>query len=250
MSVEDVHAFDPPLVEGFLLRRRNRFIFEVDVNGTIHDCHCPTTGTIGDVVLKDMPCLLSRSQSTARKTAFTVEAVSFDQPSAVARSWVGINQNAANRYVEHFLRTGAFANMVGQSGEVLREQRLGHSKIDFLAGSTYVEVKTPLHDLQLSLGDHIARRKVPEFNSYDRFVRHIGEIADSLAAGRRAVLLVCFVYDNPGFKAPPRHRKSDFVKKMVGRAVRKGIRIWQVNFDLGADGVRLARHFDITDGIS
>jgi hypothetical protein len=47
-----------------------------------------------------------------------------------------------------------------------------------------------------------------------------------------------------------RHRKSDFVKNMVGRAVRKGIRIWQVNFDLGADGVRLARHFDITDGIS
>jgi sugar fermentation stimulation protein A len=162
-------VFEIPLTEGLIRKRRNRFIMEVDIDGTIYDCHCPTTGRIGNIVFRDIPCLLSESNDTKRKTRHTVEAISLDLPSEANKSWIGINQNAANRYVEHFLRTGQFSAMVGESKIVKREQKLGISKLDFLVDNTYLEVKTPLSKLQLEMKPHIATTEVSEFNSFERF---------------------------------------------------------------------------------
>jgi|GEM_PF-3522916 len=61
---------------------------EVEVDGTVLDCHCPTTGRIGDIVFRDIPCLLSRSKDTTRKTLYTVEAISLDLPSENHKSWI------------------------------------------------------------------------------------------------------------------------------------------------------------------
>lgn len=137
--------FDTPLIEGIIQKRPNRFIMQVELNGTIYDCHCPTTGRIGNIVLEAIPCILSKSTGTARKTPFTVEAISLDLHSAVKKRWIGINQNAANRYVEHYLKNGGFSDMIGKDRqEVYREQRIGISKLDFRINNTYLEVKTPL----------------------------------------------------------------------------------------------------------
>jgi sugar fermentation stimulation protein A len=70
-----------PLREGLIHRRRNRFILDVEVNGIMCDCHCPTTGRIGNIVLRDIPCLISKSNDIARKTLYTVEVISLDLPS-------------------------------------------------------------------------------------------------------------------------------------------------------------------------
>lgn len=51
-------VFEEPLLEGVILKRRNRFIMEVEYDGTVYDCHCPTTGRIGNIVFEDIPCLL------------------------------------------------------------------------------------------------------------------------------------------------------------------------------------------------
>ena len=43
-----------------------------------------------------------------------------------------------------------------------REQVLGHSRLDFLINdTTYIEVKTPLDNLQVTLGSHIQTRPRP-----------------------------------------------------------------------------------------
>lgn len=114
--------FETPLIEGVICRRRNRFIMEVEVDGVIYDCHCPTTGRIGDIILRDVPCLLSLSNNLSRKTLYTVEAISVDLPSNATKSWIGINQNAANRYVEHFIKNGQLSGMVN-NGEAIKENK-------------------------------------------------------------------------------------------------------------------------------
>ena len=93
------------------------------IDGTVHDCHCPTTGRIGNIVLSNIPCLLSKSDDGSRKTSHTVEAISLDLPSDKNKSWIGINQSAVNRYVEHFLRTGQFSAMVGNGETVMRRAK-------------------------------------------------------------------------------------------------------------------------------
>ncbi|AXG82316.1 DNA/RNA nuclease SfsA [Streptomyces paludis] len=243
----DTIVFPEPLIRARIVRRPNRFIIDADVDGTGNEtaCHCPTTGRIGNLVLDGLDCLLSRSRNPARKTPYTVEAVSVDAPGTGRPAWIGINQSAVNRYVEQALVHHLLPKIV-TAHTVLREQPLGSSRLDFLVDDdTYVEVKTPLDNLQVALGDHVRTRPSPPLASTDRLVKHIGELGRGLKAHQRAVLLVCFLYDNPGFQVRPSSH-HDEVRASVAQAVQDGVEIWQVNFRLDTTGVRVARHRDLT----
>jgi sugar fermentation stimulation protein A len=157
-------------------------------------CHCPTTGRLGDLDLVGLPCLYSSSDNGRRKTAHTVEAIAV---SGTGGSWTEINQTAANRYVEFFLRNGALSRMA--TGELRREVPLGKSRIDFVVGETYVEVKTPL--ITLPASGEVRRVKRSRFDSFDRLIRHMGELLRSLKTGRRAVIALCYMYDAKPFQA-------------------------------------------------
>lgn len=127
--------FPEPLREGVILARPNRFIMDVDF-GTANEqgepsgivrCHCPAVSRIGGLDLAGRPCLVSDSRNPKRKMPLTVEAFSLQQPDDPDKRWIGINQNASNRYVEHFLREGAFAAITGPVRTVRREVLLGDS---------------------------------------------------------------------------------------------------------------------------
>jgi sugar fermentation stimulation protein A len=91
--------------------------------------------------------------------------------------WIGINQNAANRYIEAALTSGALDRIVPVV-TVQREQALGLSRLDFLVnGNTYVEVKTLLQSLQIALPAGTGTRKQRPFGAIDRMVQHITELA-------------------------------------------------------------------------
>ncbi len=241
-----VLKYEIPLVEGIIEKRKSQFTIDVIIDNEVVRCHCPTTGRIGNIDLSGIPCLLSKSSDPKRKTPYTVEAVSLDLPESKEKSWIGINQNAANRYVENALLKGFFGDIVSGYDSVLREQVLGVSKLDFLVGNTYIEVKTPLLSIQLPYPEHIKTKKVGKFSSTERFIKHINELAGSLANNQRAILLVCFIYDNPGFKVEVRSTNSDFVESEVQKCISRGIEIWQVNFSISKDGVKLLKYFDIT----
>lgn len=199
-------------------------------------CHCPTTGRLGDLKLSGLPCLYSTSETKARKTGYTVEAIS---TSPGGESWVGINQAAANRYFEFFLRNGALTRLA--QGAVQREVRLGSSRIDFLVGNSYVEVKTPL--IMLPAASRAARVKRSRFDSFDRLIRHMGELKDSLAQGKKAKIVLCYLYDAKPFKPPPPDGTNSRILLAARTAEEAGVERWQVNLRLDRHGVSLVRYF-------
>jgi sugar fermentation stimulation protein A len=82
-----------------------------------------------------------------------------------------------------------------------------------------------------------------------RLVRHIGQLGESLAARQRAIMLICFLYDNPASRSLPcRHHTA--VKAQVSGAIRQGVEIWQVNFGLDDTGVRVLRYHELTRQLS
>lgn len=141
MPDNDLHVrdstiyFPEPLTHAAIVRRRNRFVIDVDLDGAVVGCHCPATGRIGTLVLGGLPCLLSASRNTARKTPYTVEAISVDPPGTRTPAWIGINQNAANRFVEQAL-THQMLPAIVTADTLQREQVLGHSRLDFLVNGT------------------------------------------------------------------------------------------------------------------
>lgn len=237
--------FNEPLLEGVIVKRKGQFTMICEINGVINNCHCPTTGRIGNLDVSGLPCLLSKSIDIKRKTPYTVEAVSLNRPEDSNKSWIGINQNAVNRYVEYYLINGGFKDMIGVGNEVFREKFLGISKLDFLAGNIYVEVKTPLQHLQVEYPEYIKTKKVTPFSSTDRFQKHITELGKSLQSHQRAILLTCFIYDNPGFEIIEKSTNYEEVKAAIDRSIALGVEMWQANFEIQPEGVRLVRYYKI-----
>jgi len=211
----------------------------VRTQGRTLRCHCPTTGRLGDLELKGLPCLLSLARTGGRKTAHTVEAISTSPAST--DSWVGINQTAANRYIEFFLKSGSLSRMA--TGAVQREVRLGRSRIDFLVGDTYIEVKTPL--ITLPAPGQIARVQHSRFDSFERLIRHMGDLRRSLAKGRRAALVLCYQYDAKPFRPPKQNRTNRRILRAARAAQNAGVQRWQVNLRFDRKGVSLIRYFEI-----
>lgn len=62
-------------------------------------------------------------------------------------------------------------------------------------------------------------------------------------------MMICFLYDNPGFQVQP-SRHHAIVKAQVSEAIRRGVEIWQVNFQLDAAGVRVLTYHELTRQLS
>lgn len=233
------HAFEEPLREGVILARPNRFIMDVQLDGEELRCHCPVVSRIGGLNLTGRPCLVSDSHNPKRKFACTVEAFSLACPEDEAKPWIGINQNASNRHVEHFLAQGALAQVTGPVHAVRREVSLGDSRLDFLVNDDlYLEVKTPLVQIQAEVPGYVPRLPEAPFNSTDRAMRHLRELAASLEDHERAVILYCLYYDNFGFRYY--HGTTyDEVMRTVDACSKAGVELWQADFAVSLVGVEL-----------
>jgi sugar fermentation stimulation protein A len=77
-------------------------------------------------------------------------------------------------------------------------------------------------------------------------VKHFQELAGSLTEHQRAILLTCFIYDNPGFQVIERSTNYDEVKQIVDDCVAKGVETWQANFKLTPTEVALEKYHRIT----
>ncbi len=238
--------FNEPLVEGLIKSRPNRFIMFVDIDGVEHRCHCPSTGRIGNIVFEDVPCLMTPAQTKGRTTDFTVEAISVDPPERKNKSWIGINQNRINKYVEHFIREGAFDEMLPEGGEIKHEVALGDSRLDLKVGNAYIEVKMPLIDLPVGTRTKTKTRPPSRFDQFDRLIKHFGELADQKGEGSRAILLLAFMYDAPPFVPPPRAKDNERIFAAAEDAQARGVENWQVNLGIDGNAVMVLDNFKLS----
>lgn len=234
-----MYKFEKPLQEGKVIKRNSQFTMDVLLNGEIIRCHCPTTGRIGDIELHNIACLLSKSNDSKRKLSYTVEAVSCDEWDNKEKNWIGINQVLSNKLVEYFLQTHQLDKMISQYKQIKREVTLGKSKLDFLVGNTYLEVKTPLTTLHVAYGNHVKTKPFSPFSSTERFAKHIEELTSSLAEHERAILLTVHQYEITLQKPHYKSTHYDEISHVVHRAIEKGLEIWNADMKFTPIGVKI-----------
>lgn len=231
--------------EGLILSRPNRFIMFVKIKGKIFKAHCPSTGRIGNIIFKNIPCLLSSSDNPERKTKYTVEAISLNPINRKNKKWIGINQVRTNAIVEYFIKNGKLNRLFGGNVKNIalkREIKLGNSRIDFLVNKTYLEIKTPLNIMPIS---KLSPKKDAAFNSFERIIKHFGDLAGSISGNSRAVLAMCYFYDAPAFKPPATDKFNLKIKNAALEAGKKGLENWQINFKINKRGVSLKKYFKL-----
>lgn len=178
--------FEDPLISGRLLRRYKRFLSDVELpDGARVTAHCPNPGSMMGLAEAGMAVWLSPSRNPARKLAFTWELVD------AGASLVGINTSWANAVVAEAWQDGRIPELAGYRG-LRREVRYGkNSRIDLLLEAPdrepcYVEIKC------VTLRRDGAEAAAPRAEFPDavtaRGAKHLGELAQVVADGKRAVM--------------------------------------------------------------
>lgn len=176
--------FASSLIPAILIRRYKRFLSDVvlEEDGREVVAHCPNPGAMLGLAEPGMRVWLEPNDDPKKKLKFGWRLVEL-----AGGHWAGIDTAVPNRVVGEALRAGKVPGLETYSG-VRAEVKYGqNSRVDFLLTETglpdvYVEVKNV----------HLRREgDLAEFPDCvtARGAKHLGELADMVAAGHRAVML-------------------------------------------------------------
>lgn len=175
--------FDPPLIPATLIRRYKRFLFDAvleDTGETITGS-CPNTGSMLGLNTPGSRIWLSRNDDGKRKYPHRFELIEADG------TVVGVNTGLPNRLAEEAIRKGMVADFADYP-VIRREQKYGRqSRIDMLLSAEdrpdlYIEVKN-VHFIRTP-----GLAEFPDTPT-ERGTRHLAELADMVAAGKRAAMV-------------------------------------------------------------
>lgn len=167
------------LIPALFLRRLNRFMAEVALDGQTLSVHVKNTGRLGELLLPGATVWLEESDNPARKTRFDLVCVE-------NRGYpVNIDSQAPNAIFREWAEKGRWLEGIsGLRGEVFR----GDSRFDFAytrnGSPGYVEVKG------VTLFDGRGMAFFPDAPT-ERGVKHIRGLIDARQSGCEAG--ICFI---------------------------------------------------------
>jgi sugar fermentation stimulation protein A len=192
------------LREAHFKARRNRFLVEAELHGSVVECHLPNPGRLRELLVPGATVYLLRKSRAGRKTGHDLVAVRHGSV------LVSVDSRLPNRAVGRLLRQRALMEFSRYS-TIIPEARIGESRVDFLlrdGTDCYLEVKSCT-----LVVDGIAL--FPDAPT-ERGRRHMEDLASAVRSGSRAAVL--FVVQRPDARA---FRPNDETDPRFGDALRR-----------------------------
>lgn len=176
-------------VPGRFLKRPNRFIAHVEVDGVVEVCHVKNTGRCKELLVPGCRVWLEKSANPNRKTKYDLIAVEKENPGGTLL--VNLDSQAPNRVFGEWAAAGNFRPDL----TLLRaETTYGNSRFDYYWETSekrgFVEVK----GVTLEFDGVVRFPDAPTL----RGVKHLEELVAAKEAGYEAA--VCFVVQMEGMK--------------------------------------------------
>ena len=214
------------IILGRFVSRPNRFIAHVELDGQEVVCHVKNTGRCRELLVPGARVWLSKSDNTARKTAYDLIAVEKGD------LLINMDSAAPNAVFGAFARAGKF---LPDTETVKAEVRYGASRFDFCiaAGGQihYVEVKgVTLEE------DGVVR--FPDAPT-ERGVRHIRELMAAKAQGFGAHIVFVIQMERAAYFAPNARTHPAFADALK-EAAEAGVGIHAYTCRVMPDGLEIA----------
>lgn len=158
--------------KGIFLRRLNRFVAEVEINGAVTRVHVRNTGRCTAVISSGAEVSLQKSSDPNRATPYTLIAVNTPQ-----YGWVNLDSLAPNKMTGEWLKGQEFVN-------IRPEYRFGDSRIDFYAEKNGEKYLVEVKGCTLESGGVGLFPDAPT----SRGAKHLRELASAAAKGYRPVI--------------------------------------------------------------
>ena len=238
-------------VRGTFLKRPNRFIAEVEVDGNVEIAHVPNTGRCKELLVEGATVWLKPSDNPNRKTKFSLHFV--ENKSVL----VSLFSQEANSIVYDAIIDGKIKELSGYSYHK-REKTVDNSRIDiylaneeddccgmnFLVDPCYIEVK----GVTLIVDDEARFPDAPT----ERGTKHLKELIKLKKEGNRCVVFFLIQHPAGNFFRPNWDNDPEF-SKTLNEAYDEGVEILVYKCDNQLDGIELIQEpldFDLGESLS
>ncbi|WP_405304406.1 DNA/RNA nuclease SfsA [Methanobrevibacter sp.] len=238
-------------VKGTFLKRPNRFIAEVEVDGNVEIAHVPNTGRCKELLVEGATVWLKPSDNPNRKTKYSLHFV--ENKNVL----VSLFSQEANSIVYDAIVDGKIEELSGYSYHK-REKTVDNSRIDiylaneeddccgmnFLVDPCYIEVKgvTLIVD---------GEARFPDAPT-ERGTKHLKELIKLKKEGNRCVVFFLIQHPAGNFFRPNWDNDPEF-SKTLNEAYLQGVEILVYKCDNQLDGIKLIPEpldFDLAQSLS
>ena len=225
----------PNIRPGTFLRRPNRFIAHVEVDGVEEICHVKNTGRCRELLVPGAKVWLVESGNPARKTRFDLVAV--EKVRGKETLLINMDSQAPNHIFREWAEGGNFRPGL----KILRgETTFGNSRFDFYWEDSekrgFVEIKgvTLEHDGVVRFPD------APT----ERGVKHLEELMAAKAEGYEAA--VCFVVQMEGMRwLEPNDATHPAFGEALRRCTAAGVEVFALECETAPGYVKAVREIPV-----
>lgn len=221
------------LVEARFIRRMNRFLAVVELNGCEESVHVANSGRLRELFLPGASLWLKPVAAPGRKTSYDLALVE------AAGTLVSADARLPNVLVAEAVAAGTLDG-IGAPSDIVRESTFGESRFDLMLkrenGRQYVEVKSvTLVENGVAL--------FPDSPTL-RGAKHLNTLVEAIQAGHRSA--VVFVVQRADATAFAANEPADpALAEALRRAVAAGVEAYAYNCVVTPGEVRLDRRLPI-----
>lgn len=212
-------------VSGTFVRRINRFVAEILIDGNSEQVHVKNTGRLQELLLPNAKVTLQRADNPDRSTAY--DLISVYKPRL---KWVNIDSLAPNELMKQ--------QLMSLNYDVVRpEYTFGDSRFDFYMereGEKYLtEVKgcTLAADLKRGIG------LFPDAPT-ERGVKHLDELAAAAKEGYHCQIVFVIQMNGIHMVFPNDDTQPEFGQALV-RAAKAGVQVVYYSCHVEADSIKI-----------
>lgn len=200
------------IVQGKFLKRPNRFIAHVEIEGVEHIVHVKNTGRCKELLLPGAIVYLEKSDNPTRSTAYDLVAVKKGE------RLINMDSQIPNKVVEEWLSKEAFLHDLVS---VRPETTYGSSRFDFYVETKQEKVFIEVKGVTLE-EDGVVR--FPDAPS-DRAVKHVEELIRAKEAGYRTMIIFVIQMKDVKYFAPNRETHQAFAE-ILEQAKDAGVEVY------------------------
>ena len=228
-------------VKGIFKNRPNRFIAEVEVDGSLEIAHVPNTGRCRELLVEDAVVWLKPSDNPNRKTKFSLH---FVENKGVL---VSLYSQQANSIVYDAITNGKIKELAGYNHHQ-REKTVDNSRIDIYLANEKEECYVEVKGVTLIVDDEARFPDAPT----ERGAKHLKELIRLKKDGNRCA--VFFLIQHPiGKFFRPNWENDPVFSQTLNDAYDAGVEILVYRCDNQLSGIELipeSLDFDLGESLA
>ena len=221
--------FENKLISGLFVKRYKRFFVDVKIGNNIVTAHCPNTGSMQGLLIKNNKVLLSKSNNPNRKLKYTLEIIE-DK-----KSKVGVNTHSANKIIHYALKNNLIQELQNIS-EIKPETKFGsNTRFDFLLLNKKDKIFIEVKNVTLSRRNSLA--EFPDAIT-TRGLKHINELVKAGKKKYKIFIIFLIQRDDCDSFTIAKDIDPDYAKAL-SKAVKKKLNILCYDCKFSLKGIKL-----------